>query len=207
MTSSEGSSWGYQRPGDVTHTQSGCSKRGFRRRQETRARSYSPHTTGEVRIQFRLTQVGQESSIRRTRSCRRGHVRVTTSWSIPNSPPGSPQASCLRAVLFFAARCEFSRYARGFFFGTPFVWQSAHLTVWTLWGLLIDLNVVSMVSTLSPQFESCGWQVTHDARVFWPCFSWQAKQLRPSWTPMGGREIGRAHVLNSRHLGIPFAVF
>jgi len=57
-------------------------------------------------------------------------------------------------------------YVRGFFLGTPLVWQSMHFTVWTLWGLLTDMNVVSMVSTLRPQLESCGWHVAHDARVF-----------------------------------------
>lgn len=58
-----------------------------------------------------------------------------------------------------------NNYIRGFFLGTPFVWQSRHLTVWMLWGLLFDLNVVSMASTLRPQLESCGWQVVHEARV------------------------------------------
>ena len=71
-------------------------------------------------------------------------------------------------------------YARGFFCGTPLVWQSAHLTVWMLWGLFVFLNVVSIVSTLMPQFESCGWHVVQEARAAWACFSWQAKQLRPS---------------------------
>lgn len=45
---------------------------------------------------------------------------------------------------------------RVFFCGTPFAWQSAHLTLCTLWRLRADLNVVSMVSTLMPQFDSCG---------------------------------------------------
>jgi hypothetical protein len=66
----------------------------------------------------------------------------------------------------------------------PLVRQWLHLTVWTLWGLFTDLNVVSIVFTLMPQLESCGWHVVHDARVVWRCFSWQAKQLSPSWTPM-----------------------
>jgi hypothetical protein len=65
----------------------------------------------------------------------------------------------------------FGAYSRAFLLGTPLVWQSKHLTACTLWGLLTDLNVVSMVSTLMPQLESCGWQVEHDARVVWPCFS------------------------------------
>lgn len=45
---------------------------------------------------------------------------------------------------------------RTFFGGTPLVWQSMHLTVWTLWGLFVDLKVVSIFSTSRPQFESWG---------------------------------------------------
>ena len=70
-------------------------------------------------------------------------------------------------------------WANFFLWDSVFV-ESAHFTVWTLFGLLAFLNVVSMVSTFMPQFESCGWQVVQDARVVCPCFSWQAKQLRPS---------------------------
>jgi hypothetical protein len=54
---------------------------------------------------------------------------------------------------------------RGFFLGMPLVWQSAHFTEWMLCGLLEFLKVVSMVSTLMPQLESCGWQVVQEARV------------------------------------------
>jgi hypothetical protein len=34
-------------------------------------------------------------------SCRRGHVRVTTSWSIPNSPPDGPQVELPAGRLLF----------------------------------------------------------------------------------------------------------
>src|ERR1039458_8693923 len=69
------------------------------------------------------------------------------------------------------------------FFGTPLVWQSAHFTQWTLCLLSAETNVVSIFSTSRPQFDILGWQVAHEARVFSPCWSWQARQLIPSWTP------------------------
>ena len=73
------------------------------------------------------------------------------------------------------------------FRGTPFGWQSTHVTRWTSWRLSGERNVVSIVSTSSPQFDSRGWQPAQEARVVWPCFAWQARQLRPSWTPTGVR--------------------
>jgi len=51
------------------------------------------------------------------------------------------------------------------FLGTPFVWQSVHLTKWILCGLWVDLKVVSMVSTSRPQFDKRGWQLEQEARV------------------------------------------
>ena len=60
-------------------------------------------------------------------------------------------------------------------------------TRWTSLRLSADLKVVSIFSTSWPQFESRGWQPAHEARVVCPCLAWQARQLRPSWTPTGVR--------------------
>ena len=57
-----------------------------------------------------------------------------------------------------------------FFFGTPFGWQSWHFTRWMLCRLSGLLNVVSIFSTSSPQFDNRGWQLAQDWRVCWLCF-------------------------------------
>jgi hypothetical protein len=58
--------------------------------------------------------------------------------------------------FLFADHPPRTRAPFGFFLGTPLVWQSIHLTKCMLCGLLVDLKVVSIVSTSSPQLDNCG---------------------------------------------------
>ena len=56
-----------------------------------------------------------------------------------------------------------------------------------LCGLSRERNVVSIVSTMMPQFDRRGWHTAHEALVSIPWRPWQARQLIPSWTPVGVR--------------------